>query len=232
MRSGLCLSGFLFFIFAGNLPAENTLYTDNSFPYRVVCQPEWQETEKNDSVFVIEKGERGSKVCLKLIRYHIDSSFNLENREWSRMQFSINKHWADNFGRLWYVDSGMTISVGSLPAYEVFSYFYQTIDSQVVWWAEYNRWIENNGAGYLVSLFGDTAEVVENFSSYKAMVDSVRLTVSAMVREFPGGRVRYSLVRETPGIFYDLLGRAGIETLKHIPPGIMVGKKIKRCRVH
>jgi hypothetical protein len=79
--------------------AEELIYTDISFPYRVVCKPGWIEVMKNDTVLILENSTPGKKTRMELYRYNIDTGVT-RHFNWAAFNFLINKELVYSFGKL------------------------------------------------------------------------------------------------------------------------------------
>lgn len=216
--AGLLLVALLWSGFAADL----VQYADAAFPYRIACKQEWQEVTRNDSMLLLANSTPGSKIFFRLKKFAIDTTFfSLEDREWSRFQFSSNMGLGDVVGRIWSSDSGATVKIGSLLAYKYFAYFKVIYDSDTVWLAEYDWWTESNGAGYLVSLFGDTLTMANDLTAYKDVVDSVRIgNYAVSARSGLSMQPAHLNRRESTdqnAVFHDLLGRPEHLTVGRVP---------------
>jgi hypothetical protein len=213
--------------------AEVRVFLDESFPYRIVCKPEWNEALKNDSTLILDKISTGTKTRFQLKKYVIDTTFNRETNEWSRLNFAINKELAVNFGKLVFVDTGAAKKLGDYRAFEMFAFFSESTETQKVWWAEYCRWTDHDGYGFLASIIGDTIEMKQNYATYKTFLDSIsvsRMHTEVLWREKVAGlRVsRDQSPRSPPD--HDLLGRSIPSSIKKNNQ-VLVGKKIQQCQI-
>ena len=213
--------------------AEVRIFLDESFPYRIVCKPEWNEALKNDSTLILDKISTGTKTRFQLKKYVIDTTFNRETNEWSRLNFAINKELAVNFGKLVFVDTGAAKKLGDYRAFEMFAFFSESTATQKVWWAEYCRWTDHDGYGFLASIIGDTIEMKQNYATYKTFLDSIsvsRMHTEVLWREKVAGlRVsRDQSPRSPPD--HDLLGRSIPSSIKKNNQ-VLVGKKIQQCQI-
>ena len=218
----------LLYLFCIALSAEKLVFEDSAFPYRVVCEPGWAETLKNDSVLVLDNTASGKKICFELQRSTIDESYDSEIMEWSRLNFVISKEMAYTFGRLVFFDTTSAKRLGGYHAFELFSFFSDS--SGTVWWAEYDRWTEYDRNGFLVSIIGDTIDMKENLSHYTEMVDSIRIQANTSLLWYNtsihgGSTLRMHSV--VPLRWHDLLGRE-VAVYRN---RLMVGKKARRCPV-
>ena len=228
IKTGCVVLLAVFFTFA-----EVRIFLDESFPYRIVCKPEWNEALKNDSTLILDKISTGTKTRFQLKKYVIDTTFNRETNEWSRLNFAINKELAVNFGKLVFVDTGAAKKLGDYRAFEMFAFFSESTATQKVWWAEYCRWTDNDGYGFLASIIGDTIEMKQNYATYKTFLDSIsvsRMHTEVLWREKVAGlRVsRDQSPRSPPD--HDLLGRSIPSSIKKNNQ-VLVGKKIQQCQI-
>jgi hypothetical protein len=228
IKTGCVVLLAVFFTFA-----EVRIFLDESFPYRIVCKPEWNEALKNDSTLILDKISTGTKTRFQLKKYVIDTTFNRETNEWSRLNFAINKELAVNFGKLVFVDTGAAKKLGDYRAFEMFAFFSESTATQRVWWAEYCRWTDHDGYGFLASIIGDTIEMKQNYATYKTFLDSIsvsRMHTEVLWREKVAGlRVsRDQSPRSPPD--HDLLGRSIPSSIKKNNQ-VLVGKKIQQCQI-
>ena len=219
------------------LNADTQVFQDEAFPYRIVCKPEWTETTKNDSMLTLNYSAPGKKTRLQLKKYPIDSTYDTTTFEWSRLNYAINKELAIGFGRLIFVDTGATKKVGEYRAFEMFAFYSESTATQIVWWAEYARWTEHDGYGYLVSIIGDTTEMRENYAVYKTLMDSISLG-DLPTALLPGPDLRHQRANTLPllsnrrqaAAHLDLLGRE-VQSFSQRKNRLLVGKKLKRSRI-
>jgi hypothetical protein len=228
IKTGCVVLLAVFFTFA-----EVRIFLDESFPYRIVCKPEWNEALKNDSTLILDKISTGTKTRFQLKKYVIDTTFNRETNEWSRLNFAINKELAVNFGKLVFVDTGAAKKLGDYRAFEMFAFFSESTATQKVWWAEYCRWTDHDGYGFLASIIGDTIEMKQNYATYKTFLDSIsvsRMHTEVLWREKVAGlRVsRDQSPRSPPD--HDLFGRSITSSIKKNNQ-VLVGKKIQQCQI-
>jgi hypothetical protein len=214
--------------------AETAVFLDNAFPYRIVCQPEWVETAKNDTVLILTNTAAGKKTRLQLKKYPIDTSFDTQTMEWSRLNFAINKGFADAIGKMVFFDTVATKKLGGFRAYETFAFFSDSTTPSKIWWAEYARWTEHDGWGFLASIIGDTVDMKRNYAStYKAMLDSIGLTGLTSRVRYPQAGPQSGLTpdrsRSVSG-WYDLLGRELPAELM-LKDRLLVGKSVRQCRI-
>jgi hypothetical protein len=219
------------------LNAETMVFQDEAFPYRIVCKPEWTETLKNDSMLTLNNSDSGKKTRLQLKKYPIDSTYDTSTYEWSRLNYAINKELAIGFGKLLFVDTGATKKIGEYRAFEMFAFFSESTSTQTIWWAEYARWTEHDGFGYLVSIIGDTTEMRDNYIVYQSLMDSVSLgSLTTALLPGPAHRHRdaHSLPflsnRQQKAAHLDLLGRE-VSSFSQRKNRLLVGKKLKRARI-
>jgi len=220
---------YLLLTITGSAFTESKVHEDAIFPYRLVCPAAWEEIEKNDSLVVLQDVSPGKKAQLKLRKYPINTSVILEPMNWSRINYTVNREFASELGEVLSSDTSSSKKIGDLRAFEFLALYTEEAGDKTVWWAEYCRWTERNNFGYLVQIMGDTLDIQENFSTYKAVMDSIRIMDIATpiaVRKLsyvttvvvPGGDVRAR---------YDLLGR---KELQSVPPrsGMLLqnGKKV------
>jgi hypothetical protein len=156
---------------------ENKVFSDPAFPYRVVCNPEWVEDGKNDSVLYLKNTEAGKKTRLQLQKYTVDSWYDSNNNGWSRFRFDINYSFILGVGTIGSIDSTQNKKLGGARAFEIFAYYWEKSDNGTVWWAEYVRWTDFNGIGYMASIIGDTLDMKTNVKNktYIALLDSITL---------------------------------------------------------
>jgi hypothetical protein len=130
-----------------------------------------------------------------------------------------------------FVDTGATKKLGDYRAFEMFAFFSESTATQKVWWAEYCRWTDHDGFGFLASIIGDTIEMKQNYTTYKALLDSMSVsqmhTVVVWGRSAAGLRVsRDPSTRSPPR--HDLLGRS-IPSSITLTNRMLIGKTIQRC---
>lgn len=214
--------------------SENLVLLNDAFPYRVVSSPGWVESLKNDSVLILDYNVSGKRNQFRLERHKIDTTSNLQNREWSRLQYTVNKEFAAEVGRQVYADSGQEIKFGGCQAYEMFAYYSRSEGGGVVWWADYARWTEKDGYGFLASIIGDTLEMKRNLETHRAFLDSIsltRLSTAALPRPHDGTVTRTA--GTAPSVnsgAFDLLGRMLPVYVRH--NGIVLApKQARRCPV-
>jgi hypothetical protein len=225
-------ASMLFFMGFQALPAQNTVYSDEIFPYRIVCKNAWVQQVKNDSVLILKNSAAGKKTQFQLQKYVIDTGYDAQNKTWSRLRYMINQELAARIGRVIWVDSTEAIRLGNYHAFELFAFYSDLSGGQTTWWAEYSRWTDHDGSGYLASVIGDTVDMRQNFQIYKALMDSVDISQLAATRSVRGVKgikcfvQRYPVSRAT---WYDLLGRDG-RTAGPRPNAILVKKNMKQIR--
>jgi hypothetical protein len=233
MVAPMIKTGFLVLALYLIIPANARIFLDDSFPYRIVCAPEWVETHKSDSTLILDKVSAGTKTRFQLKKYRIDSTFNRDTRDWSRLNFAINKELAVQFGKLVFVDTSATKKLGDYRAFEMFAFFSESTSTQKVWWADYCRWTDHDGYGFLVSIIGDTISMKQNYTAYKTLFDSI--SISRINTEIICDRdevvlpvFRASTPRSLPR--HDLLGRSFPATTT-TATRLSIGKKIRQCRI-
>ena len=212
--------------------AENLIFEDTSFPYRVVCEPGWVEVEKNDSMLILDNTAPDKKIRMELYRYTIDTSGQTKHINWAEFNFSINKELTYSFGRLVFFDTTAIKQLGGYHAYELFAILSDS--SETIWWAEYDRWAKHDNFGYFATILGDTGDMKENLPVYTAMMDSISF-VPANTPLIEHGRKSYRrpLVEQYTGVVYrwhDLLGREIAAVYRHRNK-LLVGKRVRRCPV-
>ena len=188
-------------------------------------------------MLILNNSVPGRKTRLQIKKYPIDSSYDTTSFEWSRLNYAINKEFAIGFGKLLFVDTGATKKVGEYRAFEMFAFFSESTSTQIIWWAEYARWTEHDGFGYLVSIIGDTTEMRENYVSYRSLMDSVSLgSLTTALLPGPGRRHRdaHSLPflsnRQQEAAHLDLLGRE-VSSFSQRKNRFLAGKKLKHLRI-
>jgi hypothetical protein len=191
--------------------SENRVLSDPAFPYRVVCKPEWVVDVKNDSVLYLKNTEAGKKTRLQLQKYTVDSWYDLNNNGWSRFRFDINYSFILGVGTIGSIDSTQNKKLGGARAFEIFAYYWEKNDTGTVWWAEYVRWTDFNGIGYMASIIGDTLDLKTNVKNktYVALLDSITLA------QFSTGNAHKNLTPITvkqpeqtnETVWFDILGR-------------------------
>ncbi len=222
-------------LLAAALPlyAESCVFLDNAFPYRIVCQPEWVEALKNDSLLVLNNTSPGKKTRFQLKKYLIDSTYNPDNMEWSRLNYAVNKELATTFGKLVFVDTGAAKKLGDYRAFEMFAFFSDSNKTQTTWWAEYSRWTEHDGYGFLVSIVGDTIDIKQNYMTYKSLFDSMSVTRMNTPIVHDRAAVKRPAIRASTPLSptrYDLLGRE-MPGFTGCGNNVLVGKTMKQCLV-
>jgi hypothetical protein len=226
-KTGILLS--LLCLAAG---AENTVFLDAAFPYRIVCRTGWVQEVKNDSVLILKNTAAGKKTRLQLQKYSIDTGFDLGSKGWSRLRFAVNKEFATNIGQVIWCDTTANKKLGGLRAFEICAYFSEKSDNGTVWWAEYSRWTDYGGFGYLASVVGDTADIRQNCTTlYKALLDSIgisQLTTGAVSKGPDALRLSGPrLPAPSATVWYDVSGRTVLGR-NGIPKAIVVKKSSKR----
>jgi hypothetical protein len=204
---------FLLLTFTATGFTESNVFLDTFFPYRVVCAPVWVEREKNDSLFILQDSSPGKKTQMQLRRYPIDSGVISEPMNWSRLNFMVNRELASGVGRILWEDSGSTIKLGELRAFELFALYSQKVGNNTVWWAEFCRWTERNNYGYLAVIMGDTSDLKLDLggtaSIYQSMMDSIDIMDFSTTVVAPSRHSSPVVIRKTQALTtgFDLLGR-------------------------
>jgi hypothetical protein len=222
-----------FLLIALPMRAENTVFVDAAFPYRIVCVSGWVQELKNDSMLLLKNSAAGKKTRLQLQKYSVDTGYDINNKDWSRLRFAINKELALAVGKLIFVDTSASKKLGNLRAFEIFAFFSQITDRDTMWWAEYSRWTDRNGFGYLASIIGDTTDMKTNYSSYKALLDSTnisQLNTGVITQE---RRIQKAVQRGFPSsssAWYTLSGRETRGRTEQ-PNTILVKKNMKQFLV-
>lgn len=154
--------------------AESKVFIDAMFPYRVVCATSWVEMVKSDTLFSLRDATPNKKTQLQLRRYQItDTNYSHETMNWSRLNYVVNRELADGVGETIGSDTSTGRKVSGIRAFELFAFYSQETSGKKVWWAELCRWTERNRFGYLVTVIGDTLDLMKNMPAYKTMLDSV-----------------------------------------------------------
>jgi len=154
--------------------AESKVFIDANFPYRVVCATSWVEMVKSDTLFSLRDATPNKKTQLQLRRYQItDTNYSHETMNWSRLNYVVNRELADGVGETIGSDTSTGRKLSGMCAFELFAFYSQETTGKKVWWAELCRWTERNRFGYLVSIIGDTLDLMKNLPAYKTMLDSV-----------------------------------------------------------
>lgn len=220
------------FIFVSAANAVNTILTDDNFPYRVVFNSEWVQQEKNDTMLVLHNTAPGKKTRLQLKKNDVDSGFNTQNKEWSRFRYFVNHDIIIQFGKIMFVDTSANKKLGGFRAYEIFALFWEKTDETTLWLAEYVRWTDNNGSGYMASIIGDTLDMKENIKnkSYVHLLDSITLSQFSTSVRPPDFGVKKIIMKtesvQTPA-WYDFLGRNVLDHYCQKPKTIIVKKNMK-----
>jgi hypothetical protein len=212
--------------------AETTVLTDEKFPYRVVCNSEWIQQEKNDTMLIIRNTASGKKTRLQLKKYDVDSNFNWNTKEWSRWRYVINSDMIIQLGKIGFVDTSASKKLGGYRAYEIFAFFWEKTDDETLWLAEYIRWTDNNGSGYMASIFGDTLDMKENIKnkSYVHLLDSISLSFFQTGTVVEKNNHTKMIIRQSPDVcpvWYDLLGRNLNDFYLNKPDMVIVKKDMK-----
>ena len=180
-----------------------------------------------DLDFTLNK-KRSATICDMIRGEGLDITWTCSSRV-----DTINKELAVNFGKLVFVDTGAAKKLGDYRAFEMFAFFSESTATQKVWWAEYCRWTDHDGYGFLASIIGDTIEMKQNYATYKTFLDSIsvsRMHTEVLWREKVAGlRVsRDQSPRSPPD--HDLLGRSIPSSIKKNNQ-VLVGKKIQQCQI-
>lgn len=214
--------------------AETTVFTNAEFPYRVICNSEWVHQEKNDTMLIIRNTAQGKKTRFQLKKYAInpDSGFDWQNKEWSRWQFIINNDIIIQLGKIGFVDTSATKKLGGYRAYEIFAFFWEKTDDGTLWLAEYIRWTDNDGVGYMASIIGDTLDMKENVrnKSYVHLLDSISFSFFQTANTVEKKQELKMLSRQEQKIslvWHDMLGRNVTEYHSKTPGMIIVKKNVK-----
>jgi hypothetical protein len=211
--------------------AENAVFTDAAFPYRIVCKTGWIQETKNDSLFVLKNTASGKKTRLQLQKYSIDTGYDFTSQDWSRLHFAVNKELASNIGQLMWFDSLPNKKLGNYRAFEICAFFSEKSATGTIWWGEYSRWTDHGGFGYLASIIGDTADIRANTTAiYKALLDSISISQlgTGAISHGPGfpkaATQRFSIPSST---WYNALGRYTYGTSRQ-RSAILVKKDLKQ----
>jgi hypothetical protein len=217
--------------------AENKVFTDTTFPYRVVCTSEWVELVKNDTLLQIKNTSPGKKTRLELQKYPIDSGFSENNYDWSRFRYAINLDLILGLGKVGFVDTSSSKKLGGFRAFEIFSYHWEKTDDQTLWYAAYTRWTNVGGFGYMASIIGDTLDMKENIKNknYVKFMDSISLSLLQTNTLLPAKHVSAKIPGKhsigKPLVWYDFLGRnLQASNCQHLST-IIVRKNMTRCLV-
>ena len=236
-------SVFLFLIsFA--VYAENYVYEDAAFPYRIVCNSGWVVESKTDSTLILKNQAPGKKTQFQMRKYQIDSSYDsasMANKDWSRLRFALNKELVFNFGKLVFIDTSVAKKLGDSRAFEIFAFLSarpdsqsSSSDTQTVWWGEYSRWTDHDGFGYLASIIGDTSDMKQNYAAYKAFMDSIdilNLNTSANYKRVLSVRNPVHVLPASQSEWHNLLGRQVKGSLP-CSRSIVVKKNTKRLVIN
>jgi hypothetical protein len=216
--------------------AETKIFSDAVFPYRVVCKPEWVEDGKNDSVLYLKNTGMGKKTRLQLQKYAVDSWFDFNNNGWSRFRFDINYSFILGVGTIGFIDSTQNKKLGGSHAFEIFAYYWEKNGGGTLWWAEYVRWTDFNGVGYMASIIGDTLDMKENVrnKNYVALLDSI--TLAQFITGTVSKKNLHPIIvnqyqNSTEMIWYDMLGRNLQNYYGRQPVTISVRKNEKLCTI-
>jgi len=209
---------------AAAIHADITVFSDPVFPYRIACKTEWVQDTKNDSTFILKNSASGKKTRFQLQKYPIDTSYDVNAKEWSRLRWAVNKELAIGMGQLIFWDTLASKKLGNYRAFELFAFFSQKSDSAsggtTIWWAEYSRWTDHDGFGYLASVIGDTTDVKTNYNngSYRALMDSInisQLTTIAQPRGAEFSRPVLTPVSTSSTAWYAVSGRTLRSSVRH-----------------
>jgi hypothetical protein len=221
----------LLFMIVPVVQAENTVFADAAFPYRIVCKTGWGQETKNDSLLVLKNTATGKKTRLQLQKYSIDTGYDFNSQDWSRLRFAVNKELASNLGQLMWFDSLPNKKLGNYRAFEICAFFSEKSGAGATWWGEYSRWTDHDGFGFLASIISDTADIRANTTViYKALLDSIsisQLSARAISQgpAFPKATVqRFTISSST---WYDALGRHTYSYSRQ-PGAILVKKDLKQ----
>jgi hypothetical protein len=227
--STLTKSSIVLFLVGLIVQAETTVFVDATFPYRIVCKTGWLQELKNDSMLILKNSASGKKTRLQLQKYSMDSGYDVNNKDWSRLRYAINKELATAVGQLIFVDTSAQKKLGNSRAFEIFAFFSEKSNNKTLWWAEYSRWTDYNGSGYLASIIGDTTDMKENYVHYKALMDSVSL--SQLPTKAGSQWVVRTLATQPhaaslSSVWYDILGRNTNGATRQ-PNVVLVKKNLK-----
>jgi hypothetical protein len=209
--------------------AENSVFTDPAFPYRIVCKTNWVQESKNDSEFILKNTSPGKKTRFQLQKYSIDTGFDILNQAWARLRFAVNKQLAMNIGRLVFVDTTANKKLGNYHAFELCAIFSDSAGNKNVWWGEYSRWTDYNGFGYIASIISSDTENVKNrdtIATYKALLDSINISQigTNAIAKIPTATIQW--LPASSSTWYDILGR-NTHGNSQRPNAIMVKKNLK-----
>jgi hypothetical protein len=217
-------------VFAAN--AGSSTITNEKFPYRVVCTSDWVQQERNDTLLVLDKTTSEKKTRFQLKKYDVDSGFDKETKEWSRFRYFVNHTIISQFGKIIFVDTAASKKLGGYRAYEIFAFFWEKTDETTLWLAEYVRWTDNNGFGYMASIIGDTLDMKENIrnKSYVQFLDSIILSQASSsnrVYETGGKKMIIKAAAAKTPVWFDVLGRSVQEYYCQKPKTIIVKQNTK-----
>jgi hypothetical protein len=190
------------------------------------------QESKNDSVLYLLNTGAGKKTRLQLQKYTVDSWYGLNNG-WSRLTFQTNYSLILSIGTIESIDSTLNTKLGGSRAFEIFAKYWEKTNSGTAWWAEYVRWTDFGGVGYMVSIVGDTLDLIENVmnNNYVSLLDSIKLT-QFTTREI-SEKKQHSIVQQYHDrneiIWFDILGRNLQDYYGQKPITISVRKNIKQC---
>lgn len=208
------------------------VFTNATFPCKVVCTSEWVEVQKNDSVLILKNSTPGKKTRMEMYRYTLDTVGVVKNINWAAFNFYITKELTYSFGKLVFFDTSAVKKLGGYRAYELYAMLSDS--TKKTWWAELNRWAKNEKYGYLVTIFGDTTDMKENYSTYSAMVDSIHFDFSSALKLPPFNKNQRNLSLQKSSVtnnsWHTLLGRE-VTTTDRYRNNFLVTKRMKRCPV-
>jgi hypothetical protein len=230
-------ASMVFFMIVKVVWAENTVLVDPAFPYRIIYGTGWVQDVKNDSTLRLKTSAPGKKTRFQLQKYVIDTSrydsINRANLMWSRLSYVVNKELATKAGQVIWVDSTANKKLGNYRAFELIAYYSEKSTTGTLWWAEYSRWTDHNGFGYLASIIGDTNDIMDdqNYASYKALMDSVSLShFTTVLNNSKFILTTTKRFDNTPLHWYNVLGR-NLPQRTENPTMILMNKNSKRCLI-
>lgn len=208
------------------------VFTNATFPCRVVCTSEWAEEEKNDSVLILQNSTPGKKTRMEMYRYTLDTTGVVKNINWAAFNFYITKELTYSFGKLVFFDTSAEKKLGGYHAYELYAMLSDS--TKKTWWAELNRWAKSEKYGYLVTIFGDTTDMKENYSTYSAMIDSIHFYYSSSLHLPYFNKHRNNMTPQKSSVthnsWHTLLGRE-VAANNNYRNNFLVAKRMKRCPV-
>lgn len=206
-------------------------FEDLKFGFRIFLSDNWSLEQNNDSNYYFKDTNQEKKTRLQLKKYVLDTSYNFDIQEWSQLSLAINKEIAVKTGKIIFSNTGSSVKLGEFQAYELFAYFSQSVDNDIVWWAAYSRWTDTGGFGYLVSIIGDTTELKSNYNLYKSILDQIEIL--PLITAINHQRVNHT---HTPVHFiakqkwFDLMGRT-IITKSPEQSGLFINKSRSQRRI-